>query len=327
MAYGSYYNDDDPYGYQYPDAYDQQQAPQAPAASAAPTGQPGLTNIQTAQVPAGAWNPLQALPASPAAHTDPFQTGTGTGYGAVDYNGDPRAYVQQIIQQFGLQGKQADPAALNAIVQGLKGRGVNVALDTRSDGLHKGIMLNGQFVKLLDGNDNWTWLPGGDAPGGGDAGIDPSYLAPYGRQFQAPADSALPQFQAPGAFHMPTMADVMADPGYKFREGRITDSISNSASAAGLLNSTGTLDRIMGSIGDFAGQEYGNVFNRNFNLWNTDYGHALDQYNLATNRANTSYDRGRGEFGLDRDIFYQNQDRPYDKIMRGVDLGSRVAGL
>src|SRR6185436_13129822 len=81
---------------------------------------------------------------------------------------NPQSFVSAYIAQTGLRGAQADPTALNNIVGVLQGLGVNAQLDTRSDGLHKGIMLNGQFVKMLDGRDNWIW----DTSGGG--GGDPN---------------------------------------------------------------------------------------------------------------------------------------------------------
>jgi hypothetical protein len=76
-------------------------------------------------------------------------------------------FVQGLIGQLGLVGHQADtnPLALLAIVEGLNQNNVNASLDTRADGLHKGIMLNGKFVKLLDGNDHWIWDEGGATTG------------------------------------------------------------------------------------------------------------------------------------------------------------------
>lgn len=74
----------------------------------------------------------------------------------------PQQFVSAFIARKNLRGAQADPSALNQIVATLKSLGVNAELDQRNDQYHKGIMLNGQFVKMLDGHDNWIWQPGGD---------------------------------------------------------------------------------------------------------------------------------------------------------------------
>lgn len=77
---------------------------------------------------------------------------------------NPQTYTQNVIGQLGLRGRQTDPTAINTILRALQAVGVNGSLDQRTDQYHKGMMLNGQFIKLLDGNDNWTWLPGGNGP-------------------------------------------------------------------------------------------------------------------------------------------------------------------
>lgn len=240
---------------------------------------------------------------------------------------DPQRFVQAIIQRSGLHGRQADPTAINTILRSLQAVGVNASLDTRSDSLHKGLMLNGQFVKLLDGNDNWIYQPGGGAggEGGTNYAVDPSFLAPYTEQFAAPADAALPQFQSPGAFKLPTVDELQKDPSYLWEEGRIRDSVQNSASAAGTLNSSGTLDRIMGATSDFARTNYNNYVNRDLGIWNADWTHALDAYGAQTGRATNAYQRAMQEFDQRKTQFFQNQDRPYDKIMAGVNLGARAA--
>lgn len=329
MAYGSYLNEDNPYAdpYSYQDPYQQTGAipePMAPqtapyfGAGLGPAAPPGAVPF-TGQ---SAGNQATAAAAGTPNNLPVNQPGAGSA-GPKDFLG--------IVQWW----KSAHPASapdIPGLMAYLNAQGIPA-----TNAVHNGmqsddkLIVNGQMYDFGSsfGGPGAQWFDapsvvGGD--GGGAFAIDPSYLAPYTRSFQAPGDAALPQFQSPGAFKMPSLADVMADPGYKFREGRIRDSIQNSASAAGILNTTGTLDRIEGSIGDFAGQEYGNVFNRNYNLWNSDWQHALSDYGARAGRSNDVYNRALGEFGLDKDIFQQNQDRPYNKIFQGIDLGSRVAG-
>lgn len=241
---------------------------------------------------------------------------------------NPQAFVQAVISQLGLKGRQTDPTALNTILRALQAVGVNATLDQRNDAYHKGIMLDGHFVKLLDGADNWTWGYDADKQGGGAGGavaIDPSFLAPYTKEFGAPAEAALPNFQGPGAFRLPSADDILKNPAYQWEEGRIKDAVQNSASAAGTLNTSGTLDRIMGSVSDFARTNYNNIANRDFNIWSTDWAHALDAYDRQFGRSNTVYNRAQGEYDLGKRLFQENQDRPFSKLTYGVDLGSRAA--
>lgn len=297
----------------------QQQAPapfqSAPTAPPLYTSQPGSSYTGFDGQPG-------TVPTTPAA--SPNQTEYAALWQQTGQN--PQQFVQALIAKLGLHGRQIDPTALNTIVGALKTVGVNASLDQRNDQYHKGIMLNGQFVKLLDGSDQWMWGAGQDASGGGGQGnyaIDPSFLAPYTKEFAAPADAALPQFQGPGAFKPPSVQDMQNDSSYKWEEGRITDAVQNSASAAGTLNSSGTLDRIMGSVSDFARTGWKDLVARNYGIWNSDWNHALSAYDANSGRANSVYNRALGEYDLGKRLFQENQDRPLNALFRGADLGSR----
>lgn len=315
------YNDQDPWG---AENYYQPYQPDVPPQAQQPTGTPTITPGYNTGVPPVA-APTQSTGtitpnAVPAGQTTPVPPAA-----QVTYGGDPQAYVQQLIAKLGLKGSQTDPAALNQIVQGLKGRGVNAALaPAGSGGYVKGITIDGQFIKLVDGNNNWTWLPGGNGAGGPQA-IDPSFLSAYTQNFNAPSDAALPQFQGPGAFKPPTADDLLKDPSFLFRKGQITDSVQNSASARGITNSGGTLNDIMSSVNDYSGTAYNALADRNFNVWNSDWNHALDAYGLSTGRANTVYGRALGEFQDARTQYYNNQDRPFQKLYAGASLGAQAA--
>lgn len=212
----------------------------------------------------------------------------------------------------------------------LNSKGINA-----SNATHNGmqsddkLLYNGQIYDLGSslGSPGGSWFndvaPMGG--GGGDYAIDPSFLAPYTQQFQSPGDAALPQFQGPGAFRLPSAEDMLKDPGYQWEEGRIRDSIENSASAAGTLNSSGTLDRIMGGVSNFARTGYNNLVNRQYGVWNSDWSHALDAYDKQFGRANNIYNRAVGEYDMGKRLFFENQDRPADKLFRGADLGFRAA--
>lgn len=90
----------------------------------------------------------------------------------------PQGNPQQLTQQWfasGNKAAQSQPNSLLPLVAQLKAAGHNVTIAAPSSGGYvKGIMLDGQFVKLLDGSDNPIWQVGGDSPGGGNVFSDPA---------------------------------------------------------------------------------------------------------------------------------------------------------
>lgn len=316
---GDYMDDS---GATYYDPYQPPVAPQAPPfftpTSPGWTGQ-SLENANVAQA-SGAQIPNVPIFA-PGAQPGATQGAQPSYGGAKDFKS---------LVRYWQQNHPATAPDLPGLISFLNQNGVQA-----SNATHNGmqsddkLLVNGQTFDLGSslGGPGASWFSdfGPMGEGDGQFAIDPSYLAPYTQQFQAPSDSALPQFQGPGAFKLPSKDDILKDPSYLWREGRITDQVQNSASAAGTLNSSGTLDRLMGSIGDFASQEYGNIVNRDFGVWNQDWQHALSAYDAQTGRANTAYNRGVSEYDMGKQLFYDSQDRPYNKLSAGVDLGSRAA--
>lgn len=95
---------------------------------------------------------------------------------------DPQQYYQDYLANFGLKARQSDPTSLQPLVDAMRTEGYNVTLAAPSSGGYvKGIMLNGQFVKLLDGHDRPIWQTTPDAPGGdaGAASMTPLQASPY----------------------------------------------------------------------------------------------------------------------------------------------------
>lgn len=196
----------------------------------------------------------------------------------------------------------------------------------------------------------------GDELGG--FGIDPSYLNPWTQQFAAPVDAQLPtmedypdfsyqDFEGFDKFNAPTAESIYADPSYQFRMDQGRKAIENAASAKGLTNSGGTLRDILEYGQKFGSQEYGNVWNRDFGVWDTNqnrklqtyqtnrnnaadsfstnYGLSKDQYNANTDRANTSYNRAWQSYADQRDNFYKNQSNPFEKLQSLYGLGATAA--
>lgn len=282
------------------------------------------------------WNqtgPPSIVPsATPAASQQQFDAASGAqaSSGATNpffpngqFNGDYQGYFNVLFPGGTLTGADLKAKEAELAKAGLK-------LKTSASGNTAWVVLpDGREVDVIGdyGGRNakqWQMVGGNAGGGGGDYAVDPSFLAPYTEQFGAPADAALPQFQSPGAFKLPTADEILKDPSYLWEEGRIRDSVQNSASAAGTLNSSGTLDRIMGSVSDFARTNYNNVVNRDFNIWGSNWDHSLQEYGAKTGRATSAYQRAMQEFDQRKNQFFQNQDRPYDKLIGGGSLGARV---
>jgi hypothetical protein len=109
---------------------------------------------------------------------------------------------------------------------------------------------------------------------GGPAGVPntPSFSPP---QFRTPPPFAYRTFQAP------SVQDALNDPGYQFRTQQGQDALQNWAAARGTLNDSSTAKALQDYGQQAASSEYQNVWNRDFNAWNTGFSNDLSAY--ATN--------------------------------------------
>lgn len=160
-----------------------------PAQTATPS--PQTSSPQYAPEPSPGAPPTTPITAPPA--TTPTPNAAGRGVSA-------EQYFRDAVQNFGLKARQSEPQSLNQLVNMMKAEGYNVQLAAPSSGGYvKGIMLNGQFVKLLDGNDNWIWDAGGGAGSetGAGAGLDFASLmaAGQGRVNTAPDPGVMAALQ------------------------------------------------------------------------------------------------------------------------------------
>lgn len=87
----------------------------------------------------------------------------------------------------------------------------------------------------------------------------------------------VPTFTPP-TFKMPTADDLYADPSYQLRRQEGEDGVVNSAAAKGLVRSGGDLSDILKYNQGFASNEYGNVADRKFRQFATDYQGASDAF-------------------------------------------------
>ena len=129
---------------------------------------------------------------------------------------------------------------------------------------------------------NRLWIganPGTPAEGGGggEGAGAPSGPAPAGR----PDYGKAPQFTAPQfawgeQWQAPTLEQARNEPGYQFAADEGTRALQQSAAARGVLGSGGTLKDISSWANRFAEQNYGNVFDRSLQGYNTRFGTAKD---------------------------------------------------
>lgn len=241
---------------------------------------------------------------------------------------NPQAFVQALIARDKLAGKQTDPAALNKILGALKEVGVNATLDSRPDQYHKGIMLNGQFVKLLDGNDNWTWLAGGDTQQSGGNQIT-GLLDPYPGRFNAPdqgaaaqqALSRLPGLPQIDPFHAPDPQSILNDPSYKWRMGQGMQALENSASAKGITRHPNLRQGLIDYGQNFASAENQGIFDRSLSTYKTNVGNQLDVFDRDLTRrlaaeggADQNYNRAFDQYKQDWQMYSADQQKRLDLL-------------
>ncbi len=198
--------------------------------------------------------------------------------------------VADYIQQNGLTANQSDPASLNKIAQYLQSQGVNAQTAyTDQNGHTGGLVVNGQEMQLIDGSNNWTalqpWQASGPGGGAGGAGGG-SPAGGYGSLLT-------PWTQQ---FTAPTAQDALNTPGLQFAMEQAQKGMERSAASRGDLLSGGLQTAEARQQTGMALQGYGDAYNR-----------ALGEYSLA------------------RDNFFQNQDRPYNKLMGISSQGENAA--
>jgi hypothetical protein len=156
----------------------------------------------------------------------------------------------------------------------------------------------------------------------GSIAIDPSFLAPF---TGAPPVGSDPTFVTPDGFHAPTADTILQDPSYQFRMDQGRGQIENSAAAKGVLNSGGTLSDILNYGQKAASQEYGNVFDRSFGLWNANWNNALTKFRADKDVSDSSYSRAWNAYLASKDTFYANQTNPFSKLIQAANIGAGAA--
>jgi hypothetical protein len=94
-------------------------------------------------------------------------------------------------------------------------------------------------------------------------------------------------FRPPPAFQPPTAEDLARDPSYQFRLAEGQRALERGASARGGLLGGGAMRGLERYAQDYASQEYGNVYAREFGEYGQRYNEALGQNQLRYGRALT----------------------------------------
>jgi hypothetical protein len=344
--------------------------------------EPLLKNSGEAQTYAKA-HPAAAAPGTPG--TGAPGTGGATGY-------DPNALRQALLAS----GAPANAAELKKFIDAHPEFATGVTIGgSKNNKLYGpgGVFLADVIRGTNSASPAWDWDAGtGASSFGATAGdgqtVDPSYLAGYpGGPFEAPADAALPPpfeyqefapptdakapdpftydaFTQPEGFSAPDAQTILNDPSYQFRRDQALGALQNSASGRGLTNSGGTIYDLLGTASQFASQEYGNIWDRDFKGWQDRYNTALNTYNTNrgnaadiygknlglsddlyargltdynTNRGNAedlytklygrsqdAYNRARDEFDASVKDYYSNRDSAFDKLYKYSALGANV---
>jgi hypothetical protein len=252
----------------------------------------------------------------PAAAADPWATGPT--------DGNWEAWFRKNLGRNTLT-----PAELIALEASLNKVGVQV-LRNASGVAGKIRLPNGQIVDVINragsGGNGFQWLTGdGESGGAGPApmAIDPSYLAPWTEA--PPSPGYVPEFQSPGEFKAPTADSIYADPSYQFRVGEGQRALENSAAAKGVLNSGGTLSDIINYGQHAASQEYSNIFDRSFGIWNGNWNNALTSFRANKDVNDDMYQRSLNRYQMARQNWFDNQDKPFSKLYQAASLGATAA--
>jgi hypothetical protein len=113
------------------------------------------------------------------------------------------------------------------------------------------------------------------------------------------------------------------DPGYQFRLAEGQRALENSGAARGVTNTGGNMKGLLDYGQQAASQEYGNVYNRNLNTYNTNAANAFQQYStnaLAGNTYNQDTEaRKSGAFNTNSNLYQNQQTNAYNQTQKAYD--------
>lgn len=189
-----------------------------------------------------------------------------------------------------------------------------------------------------------------------------SYLSQYKMpslpQFQGPNIPTPPAFSY-ADFKAPTLDEAKTQPGYQFGVDQGLQALQQSRAAQGLLRTGGTLKDIQQYGQNAATQNYGNVLQQNLGVYNTNRNNAVQTYNTnyqtqfqdpykaqfaeaqaeyapqllqyqtqagnAERQAEFGYNSDWAKYLNQQDVYYNNQNSPFQKYLSLAQLGAQNA--
>ena len=140
---------------------------------------------------------------------------------------------------------------------------------------------------------------------------DGTLLEPWLEKFTPPEQYKAKTFDKPFQFNYEDLAN---DPGFKFRMDRALKAVERPAAAGGRLMSGRTLSELTDRASGMASDEFSAAHGRKFGEYLTEQGIFDKNEQTKTANSDTEYKRKLGEFGLDYDIFKNNQTDIFNKL-------------
>jgi hypothetical protein len=159
------------------------------------------------------------------------------------------------------------------------------------------------------------------APPPTSAGWMPTYTAPV---FTPPAALDIPSWKEPAAFtyadfERPTLEQARQEPGFAFAMEQGSKALENSAASKGLLRTGGTAKELIGFGQKLGEQNYGNVFNRESDVYKLNRDNAADIYTTKYGAAKDAYKYGVEELKGEYDSLYETAQDDYDARAHGAE--------
>lgn len=166
-------------------------------------------------------------------------------------------------------------------------------------------------------NPNPSPAPAPGSSGGGGAPV-----------FNPPAYDTPPAYEPPPPFKYddfaaPTTDEFNADPGHQYRLRTGTEALDRSAAARGVLNTGGHLKDILGFGQELGSQDYGDMWNRKFQTYQTNRAGAFDTYKTNYGIGADTYDTNLKSQYLDPySLQYQGSSDRYNSMFNAFKLNA-----
>lgn len=154
---------------------------------------------------------------------------------------------------------------------------------------------------------------------------DPTDFNPNYKVGTAPKFNA-PQFSWAEKFQAPSMEEAMNDPGYKFRAAEGERALQQSQAGKGILRTGGSLKDLAKWSQNFASSEYGNVFDRYLQGYNTRYGVGRDIYDRNYIGAKDMYAPTLLQWQLEQEAIKQAKQNELSMWLHNTPSASSLYG-